>query len=169
MNTHQPNSKYWYIRSHQLFRQLDDSDYDELEWVMGFKKCRKNEILYVPDEDNKNVYFIKKGYVKLGAYDEDGNEVILDILRSGYIFGEISLGEGKKNEEFAIALTNDTVLCNFDIVKMEEMFRKRPDLAIRYTKKIGEQQLSISRRFSRSFRSRVAIWLLSVPWVYSAM
>jgi CRP/FNR family transcriptional regulator, cyclic AMP receptor protein len=145
----QQNSKYWYIRSHQLFQQLDDNDYDELERVMGFKKCRKNEILYVQDEETHRVFFLKKGYVKLGMYDVDGNEIILDILKSGYIFGQISFGEGPKNEEFAIALTDDTVLCSFDVVKMEAMFQRRPDLAIRYTKKIGEQQLSISRRFSK--------------------
>ncbi|MBY0424976.1 MAG: Crp/Fnr family transcriptional regulator [Cytophagales bacterium] len=149
MNSHPPNSKYWYIRSHQLFNKLDDKDFDELEWVMGFKKCRRNEILYVPDEDNRNVYFVKKGYVKLGSYDEEGNEIILDVLKKDDIFGEISLGESGRNEEFAIALSDDTVLCNFDIKKLEEIFQRRPDLTIRFTKKIGEQQLSISRRFSK--------------------
>ena len=149
MNPNIPNSKYWYIRSHQLFKQLEDKDYDELEWKAGFKKCHKNEVLYVPDKENRNVYFVKKGYVKLGSYDEDGNEIILDILKKEDIFGEISFGQGQKNEEFAIAMTDDTVLCNFDINRLEEMFQRRPDLAIRYTKKIGEQQMSISRRFSK--------------------
>lgn len=144
----QTQSNYWYIRSHELFQHLSDQDYKEVEWIAKFKKCKRNEILYLPDEDNRNVYFVKNGYVKLGLYDAEGNEIILDILKKGDIFGEISFGMRKNNEEFAVALTNETVLCNFDIKKLEGIFLKRPEMAVHFSKKIGERQLSITRRFS---------------------
>lgn len=141
-------SKYWYIRSNQLFQQLNDEDYKELEWIANFKTCKKNEFLYMPEEDHRKVYSIKTGYVKIGMYDESGSEIILDILKQGDWFGEITLGASKRQGEFAVALTNDTILCNFNSKNLEEIFKKRPELAIRFTKKIGVQQLSLTRRFS---------------------
>ena len=143
------NSKYWYIRSHQLFNQLQEEDYKELEWISGFKSCKKNEFLYFPDNDNRKVYFIKNGFVKLGTYDDEGNEIILDILKKDDVFGNISLGENEHNSEFAVALTNDTVLCNFNVRELEKIFERRPTLAIKFTKKVGERQLSVTRRFSK--------------------
>jgi CRP/FNR family cyclic AMP-dependent transcriptional regulator len=142
-------SKYWYLRSSQLFEQLTEKDYEELEWLTAFKSCQKNEFLYMPNEAHRKVYFVKRGMVKLGYYDDEGNEVILDILKVGDIFGEIGFDEQNINQEFAQALTNDTLLCNFNIAQLKELLETKPQLAFRFTKKMGEQQLSVTRRFSK--------------------
>lgn len=141
-------SKYWYIRSNQLFEQLTDEDYKELEWIANFKVCKKNEFLYMPEEDHRKVYSIKEGFVKIGLYDETGNEIILDILKKGDWFGEITFGASKRQGEFAMAMNNETTLCNFNAKHLEDIFQKKPGLAIRFTKKIGVQQMSLTRRFS---------------------
>lgn len=141
-------SKYWYLRSHQLFQQLNDEDYKELEWIANFKSCKKNEFLYMPEENHRMVYSIKSGFVKIGMYDDTGSEIILDVLKQGDWFGEITFGASNRQSEFAMAMANDTVLCNFNAQNLETMFKKRPELAISFTKKIGVQQLSLTRRFS---------------------
>ncbi len=148
MHSQTANPKYWYIRSNQLFEQLSDDDYKELDWIANFKACKKNEFLYMPEEDHRKVYSIKEGFVKIGMYDESGSEIILDILKKGDWFGEITLGAAKRGSEFAMAMANDTILCNFNSKNLEEIFHKKPELAIRFTKKIGVQQLSLTRRFS---------------------
>jgi len=142
-------SKYWYLRSNQLFEQLSETDYSELEWIAAMKICNKNDFLYLPNEAHRKVFFVKKGLIKLGSYDSDGKEIILDILKLGDIFGEISFTETNRSQEFAQVISHDAVLCNFNIVELQKILESKPNLAFKITKQIGEQQMSITRRFSK--------------------
>jgi CRP/FNR family transcriptional regulator len=142
------SSRYWYIKSNQLFDELTDEEYREIEWMTGFKACRKHEIVYMPEEEHRKVYFIKKGMVKIGLYNENGQELILDLLKPNDWFGEVTLGAASHSGEFAMAMSDDTLLCNFNTKNLEELLQRKPQIAIRYTKKIGSQQLSMSRRLS---------------------
>jgi CRP/FNR family transcriptional regulator len=148
MTPESPSSKYWYIKSNQIFDQLNDDEYKEIEWITGFKACKKNEFLYMPEEQHRKVYFLKKGMVKIGMYNEEGDEIVLDILKQGDWFGEVTFGDSKGRSEFAMAMSNDTLLYNFNASNLEDLLRRKPEIAIRYTKKIGSQQISLSRRFS---------------------
>ncbi|MDX2189796.1 MAG: Crp/Fnr family transcriptional regulator [Bacteroidota bacterium] len=142
-------SKYWYIKGGQLFTQLDDEDYKELDWISCMVHCNKSEFVYLPQEQHRKVYYLKQGLVKLGYYDENGNEIILDILKPGDLFGEVTFDVSKSTTEFAQALMNDTKLCNFNISELEKVLIRKPTLALRISKKIGEQQTSISQRLSK--------------------
>lgn len=148
MGQESTSSKYWYIKSNQIFDQLSDDDYREIEWITGFKACKKNEFLYMPEEQHRKVYYVKKGMVKIGMYNEAGDEIVLDILKPSDWFGEVTFGEATGSSEFAMAMSNDTLLCNFNASTLEDLLRRKPEIAIRYTKKIGSQQVSLSRRFS---------------------
>lgn len=143
------NSKYWYIKGGVIFSQLTEEDYKELEWISCMVQCKKNDFVYLPEKKSRKVYYLKVGLVKLGYYNEQGNEIIIDILKPGDIFGEIGFGSTIYTEEFAQSLTNDTKLCNFDIEQLEIIFEKNPRLALSFTKKVGKQQLEITRRFSK--------------------
>ena len=140
--------KYWYLRNHSIFDSLTDEDYKELEWLVAFKTCQKHEFIYFPDDELRKVYFVKRGNVKLGYYDEDGSEILLDVLKEGDIFGQLQLEQGKIGHEFAVALNNQTVLCNFNVNEFEVMLQSRPGLAIKYSKQVGKQQMTVSRRYS---------------------
>lgn len=148
MSTPIASSRYWYIKSNHLFDELTDDEYREIEWMTGFKACKKHEMLYMPEEEHRKVYFIKKGMVKIGLYNPDGEELILDLLKPNDWFGEVTLGAMPRSGEFAMAMSDDTLLCNFNTKNLEELLERKPQLALRYTKKIGSQQLSMSRRLS---------------------
>jgi CRP-like cAMP-binding protein len=140
--------KYWYLRNNTVFETLTDADYDELEWIVAFKSCTKHEFIYFPEDELRKVYFLKRGNVKLGYYTDNGNEVLLDVLKAGDIFGQINLEQGARGKEFAMAMSNQTVLCNFNVVEFEGFLAKKPHLAIQYTKQVGKRQMTISRRYS---------------------
>lgn len=139
---------YWYLRDHIIFDSLSDDDYKELDWIIAFKTCSKHEFIYFPEDQLKKVFFVKKGNVKLGYYDDNGNEILLDVLAKGDIFGQLHLGQEQPVKEFAVAVSNDTVLCNFNVKEFEEMLKTRPDIAIKYSKQVGKQQMTVSRRYS---------------------
>lgn len=140
--------KYWYLRNHTIFDNITDDDYKELEWIVAFKTCSRHEFIYFPDDEVRKVYFVKRGNVKLGYYDENGDEILVDVLKENDIFGQLHLEQGRPSHEFAVAMSNETVLCNFNVSEFEEMLSKRPGLAVKYSKQVGKQQMTVSRRYS---------------------
>src|SRR5215471_2945561 len=140
--------RYWYLSEFKLFRKLSRKELHELNVLSSFRCAMKNEVVYFPDEPIRKVYFIKKGFVKIGYHDKDGNEVTLDILKRGDIFGEITFDEDHRSEEFAVAVTNNTTLCNFNITDLENILERNPRLAISLTRKIGEQKRLLTRRLA---------------------
>lgn len=139
---------YWYLRDHIIFDSLTDDDYKELDWIIAFKTCSKHEFIYFPEDNLKKVFFVKKGNVKLGYYDDSGNEILLDVLKKGDIFGQLHLDQEQSGQEFAVAVSDQTVLCNFNVKEFEEMLQTRADIAIKYSKQVGKQQMTVSRRYS---------------------
>jgi CRP/FNR family transcriptional regulator len=142
-------TKYWYIKNSTIFNELDEKDYNELDWISCMVQCKKHDFVYLPDETSRKVYYLKQGLVKLGYYDDNGNEVILDILKPGDFFGEIGFGKPINQQEFAQSIANDTKMCNFNIIELEKLFERKPQLALRFTKKVGNQQMMLSRRLSK--------------------
>lgn len=154
--------KYWYLRNNTVFASLTDEDYNDLEWIVGFKTCTRHEFIYFPEDELRKIYFVKKGNVKLGYYDNDGNEILLDVLKEGDIFGQLHLEQSPQGHEFAMAMSNNTVLCNFNIAEFEAILKKKPVIAISYSKQVGRQQMTVSRRYSsllfKDARTRIILF-----------
>jgi CRP-like cAMP-binding protein len=62
-------------------------------------------------DEGGNLYIILKGRVKVTIPSEDGEEVILAILDSGEILGEISLIDGKPRSATVYAMKDTEALC----------------------------------------------------------
>jgi CRP/FNR family transcriptional regulator len=145
---HQTDIKYWYLRDHQFFRVLSNSQVKQLCIISKFKKAQKGEIIYLPYDGQDKIYFLKKGNIKIVEIDDNGNEVIKDILMKGDIFGELSLNnEGPSNEE-AVALTSEVLICSFLLSDFEQLMTQYPHLAMSYTKFVGFQLKRVKNNYS---------------------
>ena len=140
------NSNLLLLRNHKLFRQLTTRECKELNIINGFILAKKNEFIYLNSFQNHRLYFLKKGYVKIGHYDENGNEVITEVLQEGDIFGQVSLEKEENEGEFAQAIKKDASICSFTISDFERILEKRPDLAISFTKLIGLKLKTLRNR-----------------------
>jgi len=131
------DSSFILLRQHRLFRQLTYKECSELNIVSGFMNKKKNEFVYLNSLRNDRLYFLKKGYIKIGTYDKEGNEKIKEVLSQGDIFGQLSL-EGDTGEgEFAQVIRSEANICSFSVEDFEKILMKRPDLAISFTKLVG--------------------------------
>ena len=143
------DSKYWYLRSHQLFSQMSGEEIRMLCIITGFRKARKNEDIYFGLDEEQRVYLLKKGTIKILSLDANGNEVTKEILLQGDIFGEISLsGHKGQHNEFARAASPEVSICSFTVTDFEKVLQKNPLLAIRYTKQVGDKLKAMENRFS---------------------
>ena len=134
------------LRNHKLFQKLTFQECRELSLQEGFIKAKKNEFIYLNELQSSRLYFLKKGFVKIGHYDKDGKEVITEILQEGDIFGQLNLEQDVEDGEFAQAIKKDASICSFQVHDFEKILEKRPDLAISYTKLVGFKFKSLRNR-----------------------
>ena len=135
-------AKYWHLHDHQLFSVLSREENRSLCLIPNFKTVKKSEVLYFSHDDDYRLYTIKSGTLKIVRVDENGIETVKEVLRSGDLFGQYTFDEVDKNEdEFAVAISDRVVICSFRISDFEEILRRNPQLAIRYTKLVGFSSL----------------------------
>lgn len=129
--------KYWYLRDHKLFRNLSFREINSLCILKKFKKSKKNELIDLPFSEKERVYLLKRGTIKLIRIDEDGNDILLDVLQKGDLFGDLSLERTTENQELFQVVSDEAVICTFYKEKLEEVMLKKPKFAINYIKFIG--------------------------------
>ena len=160
----QEEAKYWYLHDHQLFSVLSREENRALCLIPNFKTVKKNEILYFSHDDEQRLYTIKSGTLKIISVDAEGNETVKEILRSGDLFGQYTFDEMDENEdEYAVAVSEKVVICSFKQNDFENIVKRNPQLAIRYTKLVGFKLKRISNNYTnlmfKDVRTRFALFL----------
>jgi CRP/FNR family transcriptional regulator len=153
------DEKFLLIRNYDLWCHLSDEEYEELDIAHHFIEAKKGEYIYFDSHHLNKLYFVKDGYIKIGYIDETGNEIIKEIIKEGEIFGQFSLERNNLNGEFAKAYKRDVSLCSFSIEDFEQLLKKRPDLAIKYSKQVGEKlrraEFRLITMLNKDVRSRL--------------
>ncbi len=129
--------KYWYLHDHKLFRNLSFSEIDTLCILKKFKRSKKNELLDLPFSDKERIYLLKQGTIKLVRITENGDEILIDILQKGDMFGDLNLEKPIDNQEFFKVVSNEAIICTFYREKLEEVMCNKPAFALNYIKFIG--------------------------------
>ncbi|MFL9831841.1 Crp/Fnr family transcriptional regulator [Flavobacterium sp. ST-87] len=140
--------KYWYLRDHKLFRTLSFSQIKQLCIITGFRKASKGEIIYFSSSDVPRIFLLKKGNIKIVAVDEEGNEVLKDIIQKGDLFGELTLENDSESNEYAKVLSDDVVICSFLMSDFENLLLQHPSLALSYTKFVGLKMKRIKNSYA---------------------
>jgi len=69
----------------------------------------KNQVIYQAEEKNQTLFFLQKGFVKVGSITEDGHEIIYDVRKAGDIVGELC-ASGPQRRDRAVALERTEVI-----------------------------------------------------------
>jgi CRP/FNR family cyclic AMP-dependent transcriptional regulator len=64
---------------------------------------QKNAVIYEIGDQNRTLFFLQTGYVKVGTTSADGREIIYDVRKSGDIIGELCVC-GRPRPDRAVAL-----------------------------------------------------------------
>jgi CRP/FNR family transcriptional regulator len=154
------------VRRNDFLALLTDEDYESLNLVHNFIVADKDNYIYFDAQDIDKLYFVKEGHVKIGNVDDDGNEIIKEILSPGDIFGQFSLQRNNLQGEFAQAYKETVALCSFTIDHFTKLLHQRPDLAVHFTRKIGQKVKQVDYRLinllQKDARSRVLYFFWSL-------
>lgn len=152
------------IRKYDLWADISDEEYEELNVVHNFIEAPKGEYIYFEAFNHNKLYFIKEGYIRIGYIDETGKEIIREIIHKGEVFGQLTLEKTNLNGEFAKAYRSDVSLCAFTIDDFKKLLEKKPQLAFRFSRQVGAKLKNIENRLLNVLNKDVKTRLLSFLW-----
>ena len=131
-------NKYWYLRNHKLFEQLNSDEIDSLCIISNMKSAQKGDIIFFSDAEIKKVFILKRGTIKICREDPNGREIITEMLTDGDIFGHISALASNKYE-YAKVLSDDVRLCFFEVENFMNVLKANSNLSIKFSDAVTEK------------------------------
>lgn len=144
--TNSCDSKLLLLRGFDIFEHISDTEYEELGLVHNFVEAKDGEFIYFPFQHNNKLYFAKEGFIKLGYIDEQGNEIIKEIIQKGEVFGQLTLEKNNDQDEFARAYKSSVSLCAFTIEDFLRLLQKKPQMAIAFSFQLGNKLRKVENR-----------------------
>lgn len=155
------DDKMLLIRNYDLWCHFSDQEYEELNLEHNFIEAKKGDYIYFDSHFHNKLYFLKKGYIKIGQIEDDGKEVIKEIIQKGETFGQITLERNNLHGEFAQAYKGDVSLCAFNIEDFQKLLKAKPELALAYSKQVGNKLHQIQNRLLNLLNKDVKTRLIS--------
>lgn len=139
---------YWYLEeSFNMMKRLGMREMMNLCDLLIMKNYRKGQFIKTEDQPEDMIYFIKKGQVKIGRIDEEGNETLRYILGKGHIFGESKL-MGDAQPLYFAKTQSETQICYISSEMMESLMDKYPRLNNSVTKVSWKKVSKLERRLN---------------------
>ena len=98
------------LAQHFLLAQLDNDALDSLIAVASERQFSNGQVIFQKGDPGTSMMAVLSGRVRISAYSEDGREIILNMIESGQLFGEIALLDGKERSADATAMGKTTLL-----------------------------------------------------------
>jgi CRP-like cAMP-binding protein len=111
----------------------------------------RDSMIFSEGEPGEELYIIQKGAVKI-AKIVDNNEVLLAVLRTGDIFGEMALLEAKPRAASAVAY-EDSVVLAVNRANFERMISSQPQIIVRLTTLLAERIWFIYKQLANTLLS----------------
>jgi CRP/FNR family transcriptional regulator len=140
--------KYAYLKSHPLFADLSEQKIVDACSMVKVKTVYRGETLNYGDGDYSKIYLLIKGKIKITECDEIDNELIKDILTAPDVFGDLSLDGHPSLDEFAEALTANTVVCVFNVPDFKRFLQENPLMALSYANIVNNKLKKLQGRHS---------------------
>lgn len=99
-----------FLSSVNIFSDLSDSELDNIKSLCKTRKYPKNSMIILEEEMGDVVFIVMSGTVKITRVNDEGKEVILAMLGSGEVFGEMAILDGESRSANALAQENCEVV-----------------------------------------------------------
>jgi CRP/FNR family transcriptional regulator len=152
------------IRRNDFLDKLTPANYETLNILHNYIIADKDAYIYFDAQYLNKLYFVKEGFVKIGNIDDNGEELVKEILQPGDVFGQFMLERNNMNGEFAQAHKCETILCSFTIQDFEKLLEIRPDMGIAFSRKIGQKLKNVENRLLNLLQKDVRTRLLYFFW-----
>jgi len=154
------------LRGFDVFEHITDEEYEELGLIHNYLEANSGDYIYFPYQNRNKLYFTKTGFIKLGYIDEQGNEVIKEIIQKGEVFGQLTLEKNNDQDEFAQAYKSHVSLCAFTMEDFIRLLQRKPQMAIAFSFHLGNKLKKVENRLlnilNKDVKSRLVQLLLQL-------
>lgn len=136
---------------------------DQLNAIEHFQLIPKNTIIQKPDQARNELFFVKKGKLKLYKVNEAGKQLTVGILSEGNMFGELeSLSLGTK--QVFIETIEDSLICSMSESQFQALLLRHPQLALKFLRalsdRLNESERLIEQLTLRDLRGKIVYMLV---------
>ncbi len=155
----------WHLRGIDWLSTLSRAQADAVRRASQTRTHARGETIFLPTQHPNHVYLLEKGLVRLLRLSPTGQELTLDYVRPGELFGALPVIVGSARETLAVARTPALVLRIPQSVFLT-VVRSTNSVLYEVTKRIGQRLVRLQSRMEdlvfRDVRSRLARILLNL-------
>ena len=129
----------WYLKKIPLLSELGPDAVARLAERVDMREVRRREVVYLPGDPGKSLFFVNGGRVKVSKVTRDGKALTLAYCGPSEVFGETCLVDGGPRSEMAEAVEN-ALLTEIDRADFDRLLAASASLGAQMTK------LMVSRR-----------------------
>ena len=153
------------LRRTELFCNLDNDAINELDSFARTKTFSAHRPVILPHEDAEFLFVLAKGLVKIGHITTEGKEIILSLVETGEVFGEMHL-LGESDTDQYVETIEESTLIMLPVDILQASLRQNPCLLLKLSQLLGHRRRRMERRFRNllylSNRDRLIHALLDV-------
>jgi len=121
-----------------LFSGVEPAELERIAGVVSERRFAKDAHIVQQDQPGDALFIIATGRVKVAIYGENNREVILNLLKRGDFFGEMSLFDEQPRSAHVIASEDTTVLI-LTRDQFEDHIHRSPQSAINVIKEMSRR------------------------------
>jgi len=140
--------KSTHLQAHPLFARLSPGKIDALGALLTIKTYARGATFGYGEGTYHKICLLIEGKIKIAENDADGNELIKDILTAPDIFGDLSLEGAGSRDEYAVALTEGTLVGSFSITDFKKLLEDHPLMALDYAHTVNKKLRKLEDRHS---------------------
>jgi CRP/FNR family transcriptional regulator, cyclic AMP receptor protein len=143
-----------------FFSKMTKEEFEALELEDYLLETKKGAYIYFEPVALNKIYFIKAGYIKIGYIDNEGKEIIKEIIQEGELFGQFTLEQDNLHGEFAQAYKGDVGLYAFTLEAFKAILSRSPAFAVGYGQQVGHKLRKAENRLVNVLNADVKTRLL---------
>ena len=97
--------RFWCVKQIDIFQDLSESDVNALERITTFKQLKYGDTISA-----EGVYLLKEGRVKIYETPPEGEDVTLEVLESGEMFGAVEWDENEASRKITAETLTEAVV-----------------------------------------------------------
>ena len=132
-----------------VLKDLPEDQQEFLNRYVQSKQYPKSTFIYNVVEEADWVYFVTEGVVKTGTINEEGKEVIKNILYPGEMFGELGLSGMLERPDFAASLKSKVEIIRIPVKVLKDLITRNPEVGLRMIEKLGARITRSEKRLEQ--------------------
>jgi CRP-like cAMP-binding protein len=140
------NKGVWFLEEVNLYDILCPYKYADHLKNHPLSAYNRNDFLFMEGDPTKEIFLVASGKVKVGCYDQEGNEQVFALLGKGEILGEMGLFGSARHKEFAQVTQDKTMICKLGMEKARELSRDYVPFSLTLNKYFALRVQKMERR-----------------------